>query len=565
MFLTIKTLKYITIMMIAIAFSGFLLLSYEYDIKKLNILSGELDLEDWNSNTLATLDGEWRFYPNTFKENMIGPGTIHTVPHIWDNSIESDTSYHLHGTYTLLITGLIPNHIYGVYLVDAGTSYRLTVNNEVVMSNGVLGSSFETQTPEQKAATGYFQTDSNGEAFFVMEISNYHNHRGGFWLPLTIGNQQIISNYYTRNIIVETALFGWFIAIGAINLLIFFLSKKEKGALYLGLATELIAARIMLTGHRIILTMIPNLPWIWVEKSTYLLGMLLVPTSALLLIYFRFVQPRKWMKIVLSTISTFVILYPLIMEVDYFRVGYTIFQYVTIGVLLFMFIQISIAAIHKLERAIFILLTLTFLILSVVFEFFFGSPVYYLFFTMFVASSAFTIIIIDEFLTTKAKKQTLENNIIKDPLTQVYNRLYLDQLIRGEICITKTTQKSYIIFFDINQFKRFNDEHGHLVGDQILIQTAAKCEALIGNQGTIIRYGGDEFLIILHIEDSTTIDAWIDKLEKVIHEPLTYEGKTYQVSGFFGYILYDLSKENLEKSIRLSDEDMYLKKTANAR
>ena len=121
MFLTIKTLKYNTIMMIAIAFSGFLLLSYEYDIKKLNILSGELDLEDWNSNTLATLDGEWRFYPNTFKENMIGPGTIHTVPHIWDNSIESDTSYHLHGTYTLLITGLIPNHIYGVYLVDAGT------------------------------------------------------------------------------------------------------------------------------------------------------------------------------------------------------------------------------------------------------------------------------------------------------------------------------------------------------------------------------------------------------------------------------------------------------------
>lgn len=182
------------------------------------------------------------------------------------------------------------------------------------------------------------------------------------------------------------------------------------------------------------------------------------------------------------------------------------------------------------------------------------------------ASSSFTIIIIiDEFLTTKAKKQTLENNIIKDPLTQVYNRLYLDQLIRGEICITKTTQKSYIIFFDINQFKRFNDEHGHLVGDQILIQSAAKCEALIGNQGTIIRYGRDEFLIILHIQDSATIKTWIEKLKEVIHEPITYEGKTYQVSGSFGYILYDLSKENLEKSIRLSDEDMYLKKTSNAR
>ena len=550
-------------MILATIFAGYGLLSIQFESTQANIIGANLNLSEWNSHTLLKLDGEWRYYPLTRAKDIMDEGVLHDVPHIWDTSSSSDEPYDFYATYALHISGLDADQIYGLYLLDAGTSYQLFVDDQLIMSNGVVGTDASTQIPQQKASVGYFRPDASGDVILIMEISNFHNHRGGFWLPLTLGNQTSIHEIYHQSSVIETLLFAWFLAIGAVNLLIFFFSTHEKGALYLGLGAELIAARILLTGHRMLFAFFPDFPWVWVERLTYLFGMVLLPIAGLLLIHFNIIKPKPWMRKIYFLLTTMIIVYPFLMNYDVQRIGFTLFQYITVIALIFIFIQVLLAVIHRIQGAIAVLFTLIFLILAVVVEFFFGGPIYYLFFSIFVVTSSFTIIIIDEFLTSKKEKQKLQNVIIKDPLTDVYNRLYLDQLLRGEIQFKKTSKFSYIIFIDLDKFKNFNDDHGHLIGDQILIQTAKRIDRIIASIGVTIRYGGDEFLAIASLNQEVLIQDLIIKLQSSISQPITVNGKDYQVMGSLGYSAYDLIAEHLEQAIRMSDQDMYQKKHLN--
>ena len=550
-------------MILATIFAGYGLLSIQFESTQANIIGANLNLSEWNSHTLLKLDGEWRYYPLTRAKDIMDEGVLHDVPHIWDTSSSSDEPYDFYATYALHISGLDADQIYGLYLLDAGTSYQLFVDDQLIMSNGVVGTDASTQIPQQKASVGYFRPDASGDVILIMEISNFHNHRGGFWLPLTLGNQTSIHEIYHQSSVIETLLFAWFLAIGAVNLLIFFYSTHEKGALYLGLGAELIAARILLTGHRMLFAFFPDFPWVWVERLTYLFGMGLLPVAGLLLIHFNIIKPKPWMKLVYVFLTIAIVIYPFVMDYDIQRIGYTIFQYLTVIVLILIFIQVFLAVIHRYQGAIAILFTLVFLILSVVIEFFFGGPVYYLFFSIFVVTSSFTVIIIDEFLTTKKEKQILETIIIKDPLTHVYNRLYLDQLLRKEIHIKKTSKTSYIIFIDLDNFKDFNDDYGHLIGDQILIHTAKRIDDIVSPIGVTIRYGGDEFLVIVSLDQEHLIQEFIKKLQFSISLPISVNDKNYQVMASFGYSSYDLNAEHLEQAIRLSDQNMYEKKHLN--
>lgn len=96
---------------------------------------------------------------------------------------------------------------------------------------------------------------------------------------------------------------------------------------------------------------------------------------------------------------------------------------------------------------------------------------------------------------------------LHDDLTGAYNRRYLMQLLEQERERVRRTQRSFsVCLLDIDHFKRINDEHGHLAGDDILEQfaehvtRAVRSLDLLGHtqeNGTFARYGGEEFLLIL--------------------------------------------------------------------
>jgi diguanylate cyclase len=90
------------------------------------------------------------------------------------------------------------------------------------------------------------------------------------------------------------------------------------------------------------------------------------------------------------------------------------------------------------------------------------------------------------------------SNSSKDHLTQVGNRNKLDEVfIRESQRVDRYGGVLSLIIFDIDNFKSINDRFGHLAGDKILIEVSQLIEKTIRSTDTIVRWGGDEFIILL--------------------------------------------------------------------
>ncbi|RKZ07599.1 hypothetical protein DRQ25_11185 [Candidatus Fermentibacteria bacterium] len=92
----------------------------------------------------------------------------------------------------------------------------------------------------------------------------------------------------------------------------------------------------------------------------------------------------------------------------------------------------------------------------------------------------------------------LRAQAIHDPLTGVHNRLYFDEAIEREVDRARRYNHSIgIVMIDIDNFKEVNDRFGHQKGDEVLCAVAGKLQEVVRKADSVIRYGGDEFLLIL--------------------------------------------------------------------
>lgn len=107
-------------------------------------------------------------------------------------------------------------------------------------------------------------------------------------------------------------------------------------------------------------------------------------------------------------------------------------------------------------------------------------------------------------IVTRVSLSTVDNLVkvhiesITDPLTRAYNRRFCDQRMAEEIARAHRYKRPLsILLFDLDHFKRINDTHGHLYGDQVLRTVAEVVKGKLRNCDYFCRYGGEEFLVIL--------------------------------------------------------------------
>lgn len=93
-----------------------------------------------------------------------------------------------------------------------------------------------------------------------------------------------------------------------------------------------------------------------------------------------------------------------------------------------------------------------------------------------------------------SEKALMKNTINRDPLTGLYNRRLVAQLLRE---IVGNRSSAGLIMFDLDMFKVINDTHGHPMGDRVLRKVAAQCRKLLRQYEIISRWGGEEFLVIV--------------------------------------------------------------------
>lgn len=115
----------------------------------------------------------------------------------------------------------------------------------------------------------------------------------------------------------------------------------------------------------------------------------------------------------------------------------------------------------------------------------------------------------------KQKTDALEKLVSRDPLTQVANRKKLDEVLEREWIQSVRSEKSLsLIMLDVDYFKEYNDNYGHVAGDRCLQSVARGIQAALTRPGDFVaRYGGDEFAVVLF--DSGTQDT-LDVIQKIL-------------------------------------------------
>jgi diguanylate cyclase (GGDEF)-like protein len=148
-----------------------------------------------------------------------------------------------------------------------------------------------------------------------------------------------------------------------------------------------------------------------------------------------------------------------------------------------------------------------------------------------------------------------------DPLTGVANRRELDRELAARVA---GQQEFCVLLFDLDRFKTVNDEHGHLCGDEVLKQLAARLSGQVRARDFVCRWGGDEFLAILacgeaHAETRSRQIA--DRLKGPYH--IIGEGHEVHVDVAVSVGLAQYAPgESLSQLFRRVDESMYRHKDA---
>lgn len=142
---------------------------------------------------------------------------------------------------------------------------------------------------------------------------------------------------------------------------------------------------------------------------------------------------------------------------------------------------------------------------------------------------------------------------ITDSLTNINNRRHFDEVFNK---LLEKNKHFYIFVFDIDNFKRINDTYGHLTGDEVLKRVAQVSKEVIGRNGSIFRYGGEEFVVIVNPRDKNFIINMAEDVRKRI-ENLIWDNDI-KVTISMGVADSAVEKERV---LEVADNRLYTSKT----
>ncbi|MDD3338377.1 MAG: EAL domain-containing protein [Lachnospiraceae bacterium] len=151
--------------------------------------------------------------------------------------------------------------------------------------------------------------------------------------------------------------------------------------------------------------------------------------------------------------------------------------------------------------------------------------------------------------------------IYTDSLTNAYNRRFFDEMMFLYTGEEHTATKVGLVMMDLYQFKQINDSYGHQMGDTVLTQIVQVVKEQIRKSDSLIRYGGDEFLIVFPDCTKAHLLQAIQRLEKAICDVHYGTNRDMTARADFGYAYtLDFHKENLSKLLKKADSMMYKNK-----
>jgi diguanylate cyclase (GGDEF)-like protein/PAS domain S-box-containing protein len=178
----------------------------------------------------------------------------------------------------------------------------------------------------------------------------------------------------------------------------------------------------------------------------------------------------------------------------------------------------------------------------------------------------------------KKAEEQIRNLAFYDALTQLPNRRLLqDRFSLALSACRRSNRYAALMFIDLDNFKPLNDEHGHDVGDILLIEVAHRIGSCVREVDTVARFGGDEFVVMLSELDTdkavskTQAGVVAEKIRQVLGEvyrlPVLKEGGLpitveHRCTACIGVVLFNNHGASQENLIRLADSAMYQAKSS---
>jgi diguanylate cyclase (GGDEF)-like protein len=160
----------------------------------------------------------------------------------------------------------------------------------------------------------------------------------------------------------------------------------------------------------------------------------------------------------------------------------------------------------------------------------------------------------------------LYESSVRDALTRAYNRRYLVERLASEIAYAKRHETRLgLLLLDLDHFKRVNDTHGHLAGDDVLRDVGALVQRMIRVEDVFARFGGEEFIVLVRGIEHANVGRFAERLRIGVERlEIATTAAVLKVTVSVGYASVDelLEEEReVEGLLRLADERLYRAKT----
>lgn len=532
-FLTMKHWRLLACLLLGIAVIG---CGWSFSLLAQGSERGTLDFSGHTGEFETKLNGEWL----VFEQELLQPDEV--VERLEQGkgrtvSLPASFAEHMgiHNTYATYAARIrLPAEMVGVRLAIhipfQYSAYRLYVDNQVLMSNGVVGTDADTHISEMSGRSRYF-TPASDTVLLTVQVSSFLHIRGGLENSITLGEAKQVMQRLNSQSALDMFMYGVILITGVLMILIALFVRRDKPMLYFGFFCLLFFIRSFYAVPFYYNQIFLKTTWLWGTRLEYFF------TEAVMMMYILLVAEwyRSRFSWIVSRISAALLVglmtvtwftQPVFFQTLFFNISYLAIP------VFFYFLFVLIKEIHnKHPAARWNILGLLIIFVAHLHDYAIGrawissSPVMLQAVFLFVLTHVIVLSRgyagkIRETVRLNEQLQQLNDSLdrqvhertrelqqmneklsylaSRDSLTEIHNRHSFNAFIT-EAFSEAAEQRSdlSVIMLDLDEFKKYNDTYGHLAGDALLARVSRIIETVLPDDSFFARYGGEEFVVVL--------------------------------------------------------------------